>query len=290
MTNKVYLNYDQKELDAQYNARAKVPSFDAFVTQWLNRSEQVISSLSCRLDVAYGDSKNDTLDIFYPHGGGPAPVLIFFHGGYWRSGDKSWFRFLAKSFVEHGATFVIPKYTLFPDQNMDKLIDQCRRAVIWTHNNATEYGGDNSRLFLSGHSAGGHISGMMMATDWSSQGNLPNDTIKGLIGISGLYDLEPIRLSHVNKVLRLTKACASRNSPSKKSMSVKPPNTIIAHGMLESEEYRRQANYYIDRLHKAGGNPISFAVEGHHHFSILDAFANPRHRFGSAVLSQLGLA
>lgn len=290
MSKTVYRDYDQAALDAQYNARRSVPAFDAFVARWLADSERAVADLTCTLDVPYGESAVEKLDIFHPRGGGPAPILMFFHGGYWRAGDKSWFRFLARPFVEAGAMFVIPKYGLCPDHEMDELVAQCRRAVAWTHRHASKYGGDNARLFVSGHSAGGHITGMMLATDWASAEDLPCDTIKGVTGISGLYDLEPIRLSHVNEPLRLTEASAERNSPVKQPLPVEKPTALLTFGGLESDEYGRQATVYADTLRQAGSTPTSFKVEGHHHFSILDAFANPQHRFGRAVLEQIGLA
>jgi len=290
MNETVYREYNQAALDEQYNARSAVPAFDAFVQRWQSTSEQAVQALPCTLDVPYGDSPVERLDVFHPVGGGPGPILIFFHGGYWRAGDKSWFRFLAKPFVERGAVFVVPKYGLCPEFEMDALIDQCRCAVAWVFRNAAEYGGDSARLFVSGHSAGGQIAGMMLATDWAATQSLPTNAIKGATGISGLYDLEPIRLSKVNGPLRLTEESAQRNSPVRQPLSAVPPPSILAFGRLESLEYGRQTAAYADTLRNAGSAPVSLDVEGHHHFSILDAFGNPQHRLGRAVLAQLGLA
>ncbi len=290
MNDIVYREYDQATLNEQYNARSAVPAFGAFVGRWQSSSDEAVRTLRCTLDVAYGDDPIETLDIFHPLGGGPAPVMVFFHGGYWRAGDKSWFRFLARTFVEHGAAFVLTRYGLCPAYGMDELVAQCRRAVAWVHRNAGQFGGDDARLFVSGHSAGGHITGMMLATDWPAQDGLPANAIKGATGISGLYDLEPIRLSHVNEPLGLTEESARRNSPVVLPPPHVPPSLLLAFGGLESAEYERQTRAYADVLRRAGGTPSVVAVEGHHHFSILDAFANPRHRFGQAVLAQLGLA
>ena len=290
MSDTVYRDYSQKELDAQYNARSAVPAFDAFVRRWQSASEQAVQDLPCTLDVPYGDDPIETLDIFHPLHGGPAPVLMFFHGGYWRAGDKSWFRYLAKPFVERGALFVIPRYGLCPAVTMDALIAQCRRAVAWCFRNADAHSGDCARLFVSGHSAGGHITGMMLATDWAADFGMPANTIKGATGISGLYDLEPIRLSQVNGPLQLSPDDARRNSPVQQPLPVGPSPAILAYGGHESDEYGRQTAAYADVHHNAGGTPLTLEIAGHHHFSILDAFTNPRHRFGQAVLTQLGLA
>lgn len=290
MSDLVYRDYTQEALDAQYNARSAVPAFDAFVQRWISASEQAVESLPCALNVPCGDDPVETLDIFHPPDGRPAPVLMFFHGGYWRAGDKSWFRFLAKPFVERGAVFVVPRYGLCPTFKMDELVAQCRRAVAWTFRNAADHGGDCARLFVAGHSAGGHITGMMAATDWAADFGLPADAIKGATGISGLYDLEPIRLSQVNGPLQLTAEDARRNSPVQQPLPAAPPPAILAFGGLESAEYGRQTEAYAGILRRAGGGAETLEVAGHHHFSILDAFCNPRHRFGRAVLEQLGLA
>ena len=290
MDDTVYRGYTQVELDAQYNARSAVPAFGAFVQRWISDSEDAVETLPCTLDVAYGDGPLEILDIFHPLGGGPAPVLMFFHGGYWRAGDKSWFRYLARPFVERGAAFVAVKYGLCPDHKMDELVAQCRRAVAWVFRNIKDHSGDSARLFVSGHSAGGHITGMMLGTDWAGELGLPADAIKGAVGISGLYDLEPIRLSQVNGPLQLSAEDAKRNSPVHHKPRVAPPlPVLLAFGGLESAEYGRQTEAYADMLCRAGGTAETLAVAGHHHFSILDAFGNPRHRFGQAVLELLGL-
>ena len=290
MSKFVYRDYDQAALNEQYNARGAVPAFGDFVKRWQSTSEQAAHELACTLDVPYGDSPVETLDVFHPADGGPAPILMFFHGGYWRAGDKSWFRFLARPFVERGAAFVVPKYGLCPAVEMDELVEQCRRAVAWTFRNANDFGGDCARLFVSGHSAGGQIAGMMLATDWAAQAGLPRNAIKGVTGVSGLYDLEPIRLSSANEPLALSDESADRNSPAKLPLPIVPPASILAFGSLESQEYERQTTAYADVLRKAQGEAVAMAVEGHHHFSILDAFGNPQHRLGRAVLQQMGLA
>ena len=290
MNDLVYRDYTQVALDEQYNARSTVPTFGAFVQRWQVESEEAVKNLTCTLDIAYGEDPIEILDIFHPAGGGPAPILVFFHGGYWRAGDKSWFRFLAKPFVERGAMMVLPRYGLCPGVTMDKLVAQCRSALAWIFRNVDEHGGDTARLFVSGHSAGGQITGMMLATDWAATEGLPADAIKGITGISGLYDLEPIRLSQVNEPLQLTEASARRNSPTALTLPSGPPPTLLAFGSLESREYGHQTATYADVVRVAGGTPMTLEVAGHHHFSILDAFGNPQHRLGHAVLEQLGLA
>ena len=130
----------------------------------------------------------------------------------------------------------------------------------------------------------------MLATDRAAYAEMPADTLKGITGISGLHDLEPVLLSHVNEPLQLTEASAERNSPVRQPLPTSPPAALLAHGGLESDEYSRQALAYAEALRKAGDEPVSMGIEGHHHFSVLNAFANPDHRFGRAVLEQIGLA
>lgn len=290
MAKTVYREYDQAALDAQYNARAAVPAFDAFARRWELGSERAARELPCTLDVAYGESDAETMDIFHPVGGGPGPVLMFFHGGYWRSADKAWFRFLARPFVERGATVLLPNYGLCPSVDIDEIVRQCRASVIWTLRNAPAYGGDEARLFVSGHSAGGHIAAMMLATEWTDTDSVSPHPIKGITTISGLYDLEPLRLCFVNEDLRLTEESVARNSPTSLPLPDVLPPVIAAVGALESNEFRRQTVIYTERLRQTGDSPLHVEVAGHHHYSVLDAMANPDHPFGATVMQQIGLA
>lgn len=283
----VFRGYTQAELDAQYNARAAVPDFPAYAEKWAADSEALRRAGGATLDVAYGPSADETLDVFHarrPH----APVQIFFHGGYWRSMHKDAFSFVARPFVDAGALAIVVNYALCPAVDMDTLVAQCRRSIAWTHANAARLGGDPARIFVSGHSAGGHIIAMALATEWAAFG-CPADVVKGAWGLSGLYDLEAIRLTFLNSDLRLSPEQARRNSP---VLHVRrnPASLILSVGGLESAEFHRQTHDYAAAWRAAGNACDVLPAPGRNHYSALDAFADSGHALGRSALRQMGLA
>lgn len=282
--------YDAGALDAQYIMRDAVPAFAAYARRWQEASAKAVEDLPCDLDIAFGDGADEMLDIFPALDGGPAPVLVFYHGGYWRSTDKAWYRFLARPFVERGVSVVLPNYGLCPSVTMDAITDQCRRSFEWVWRNAASFGGDEARIFVSGHSAGGQIAGMLLGADWSGLQSRSGFPIKGATTVSGLFDLEPIRLTSINDDLRMDAAAARRNSPVDLPYPDAAPPLIAAVGALESAEFHRQNRLYAAHARAVGADCTVLEVAGHHHYSILDAMANPRHPFGQKVLHQLGAA
>ena len=195
----VYRGYSQAALDAQYDNRAKVPAWAEYLTRYRAASAQAREQhTQARLNVAVGPSAIEAIDIFPAAGPAPAPVLVFIHGGYWHMLDKADFNFVANGFVPHGITTVVINYGLIPTVTMAELVRQCRQAVAWTIANAASFGGDPARVAVSGHSAGGHLTAMIGATDWSTftAPMLPVPvTHRPVAGyaLSGLHDLEPIR-------------------------------------------------------------------------------------------------
>ena len=284
----VYRGYDQQRLDAQYNNRARVPEHVEIHTGWEAEGEAVLAEFDTRLDVAYGPSAEETLDVYLPENAKGAPIHIFIHGGYWFSRHKDDFRFLARGLVPAGAVLVIVNYALVPQVNLDELVRQCRAAVAWTHGNAATFGGDGERIFVSGHSAGGHLTAMMLATDWPAFGaGLPPDLVKGGCAISGIYDLEPIALTFMQETLGFTPEQVARNSPLSLPPATEAP-LIVAVGGDESEEFLRQS----EELTAAWGEPAQcdlMVLSGVNHFTILGGFADPENALTRAALKQMGL-
>src|SRR5262245_21226788 len=212
MATPVFREYDQQALDAEYNNREKVKDSADWLSRYAVASAEARAAIPCRLDLAYGSHPGEHLDVF-PARGGPAPVHVFIHGGYWHRLDKSDSSLVARAFQSSGAAVVVINYALIPTVDMDELVRQCRASIVWVHRNAASFGGDPNRIFVSGHSAGGHLAAMLMSTDWSAFAGLPADVIKAGCGISGLYDLDPIRLSYLNEVLTLWPGHASGLRP-----------------------------------------------------------------------------
>ena len=283
-----YSKYSRSELDAQYNLRSAIPDFQRYFNHWERWSAHVRSHFQCRLDVAYGGTPAETLDIFLASRSN-APIHVFIHGGYWQAMDKRDFSYIAEGLVPAGITVVVLNYALAPSVGMDEIVSQTRDALAWIWCHAKEFGGDPLHLYISGHSAGGHLVAMMMATDWPDfiEG-LPQDLVKGGCAISGLFDLEPIRHSYLNDVLEMDKEVAVRNSPIHYSPKLGAP-LIISVGSLETEEYHRQSRDFA-RHWQAKRFPLEMVeMPGFHHFSVIEQLANPNSPLNQAVRRQMSV-
>lgn len=280
----VYRNYDQAELDAQYNNRAAVPGFARWTERWPVASATARARLSGRLDVAYGPGQRQTLDIF-PARGRAAPILAFIHGGFWRALDKSQFSFVAPAYVEAGIAVVTVGYPLTPAVTIDELTESVRQALVWVHGHADSFGGDAGRLHVAGHSAGGHLVAMMLSTDWAARG-LPKDAVKSGTAISGIYDLEPIRLCYLNAEVRLDRAMVQGNSPVN-LVPAKASPLILTVGGRETSEFLRQQEVYGDIWHGAGLPLEIVPMPDDQHFSILEGLADPANPLYRAVFRQI---
>ena len=164
---RVWLDYDQEALDSQYNQRALVPDADDYIAVDVAESKRVREKLECRIDVAYGPSEDEKLDLFPARAPG-SPMAVYMHGGAWTRSDKANESFMAEAFVEAGAAFVAANFGLCPKVTLDEMIRQARAAVAWSHANARDLNADPGRLYIAGHSSGGHVGGMMAVTDWQA--------------------------------------------------------------------------------------------------------------------------
>lgn len=224
----------------QYDARAMISDHARVFTRWQKASAHVRRSQAALLDIAYGESPGERLD-FFPARQAGSPVLVFIHGGWWRSLDKSDFSFIAAPFTRAGFNVVLTNYTLAPEASIEAIVCQQLRALAWVYRNADAYDADPRQLVVAGHSAGAHLAAMMMAAQWPRYAaDLPEDLIKAGILLSGLYDLEPLPFADfVNADLKLDKAAAQRLSPAWLPLS-RPIPFITAAGGLESDEFKRQ--------------------------------------------------
>ena len=290
----IFREYDREGLDREYNNRAKVADSADWLARYTREGAATRGVLACRLDVAYGPSPAETLDIFYAGGAPPAPgarpapVHVFLHGGYWRALDKADFSFVARAFVTAGAVVVVVNYGLIPAVDMDELVRQCRASIAWVWREAPSFGGDPGRIFVSGNSGGGHLVAMLMATDWPAFAGLPADVIKAGCGISGLYDLEPIRLCYLNETLRLTPEEARRNSPIHLAPLRSGP-LLLAVGGLEGPEYHRQTDELAAAWRQRGLPCEVMDMPGIHHFSVVSQLEDPESELARAILRQMGL-
>ncbi len=288
MTSIFYRGYSADQLDRQYNARAAVPNCEKIFDSWRARSADYRQRSLCELDISYGASESETLDLFIPARSN-APVLVFIHGGYWRSMDKSDFSYLAEGFVDRGGLVVVVNYGLCRAVTMDDIVRQMRGACEWLWRTCTRYGGDPSRIHVSGHSAGGHLTAMLMATDWQLHApDLPPDVIKSGTAVSGLFELEPMLYLPLNEDLKLDATSAHRNSPIfLKPRTDSPLSTVV--GSEESEEFRRQSLDFTDKWQGQGARIEYVELSGLNHFTILDRMGETGDPLTGVMLRHLGL-
>jgi arylformamidase len=272
----LYRGMDRAQLDAAYNNGAAVPARDAIIADWRERSAAVRQKYQGHLDLRYGDSPRERVDLFRaiePN----TPTLAFIHGGYWQMNDKEDYAFFAEGLLPSGINLAVVEYTLAPTARLDRIVGEVQRAIGWLTERLADYGADPSRLYVAGHSAGGHLTAMAM----------PLRAVRGGIAISGLFDLEPIRLNYLNEKLGLDTAEAERNSP----LLHLPPmagELIVTYGTSELPELQRQSVDYAQAWVEQGLPGHLLPIDGADHFTILEQLATPDGTLTQALLKLVG--
>lgn len=265
----LYRDYDARQLETQYNARASIPDHPLIFARWASRSAEVRKRAFARLDVAYGDGPMETMDIFHPQRVA-APVVMFIHGGYWRSLDKSDFSDKVSALTDAGAAVALVNYTLCPATTIGGIVDEMRRAVIWLWRNAQGFGGDRYRIQLIGHSAGGHLAASLLATHWQDLGSdLPRCPIQSALAISGVFDLEPLVHTSMNADLRLDLEAAKVLSPYYMRPVCRAP-LALAWGALESDEFKRQSRDFAERWRDLGAQVRLLEIPERNHLTVVE--------------------
>jgi arylformamidase len=286
----VWLDLDQKELDDAYDQSVYAPNQRQITGRYATNSEAVRARLGAPRRFAYGPTEIEGLDVYTTRQPN-APINVFIHGGAWRGGLAKNFASPAELFVRAGAHFVVPDFVnvLQTGGSLMPMAEQVRRAVAWVYRNAGSFGGDPSRIYVSGHSSGGHLAGVVLVTDWRKQFDLPADTVKGGLCCSGMFDLKPVRLSKRSDYVKFTDEVEHALSPQRHLDKLNCP-VIVAYGTLETPEFQRQSRDFAAAV-KAAGKPVQLLVgEGYNHFELPDTLANPYGPLGRAVLEQMRLA
>jgi arylformamidase len=283
---KIYRNYTQEELDAQYNNRERF-SAAQYTEENQRESARVRGVIQGNLDVSYGPTRDEVLDIFAAEASG-APVAVFIHGGAWQRGDKGASSYPAESFVPAGVTYIATNFSLIPPSTLDETVRQNRAALAWVYRNAERFGGDPDRIFVLGHSSGGHITAMVACTDWVDSYALPADLIKGAVCLSGMYDLEPVKLCYRNGYLKLDEEGWRRNSPILNIPENAPP-LIVGCGEFDADEFRRQPRTFLEAWVAAGHHGEFIEHEGLNHFETAREYNNPDGAMFKSILAMMGV-
>ena len=265
---------DAASLSREYNNRALVPDHPRYFARWAETSARARDTMTCHVGLRFGEGAGETLDLF-PARKGDGSCMMFIHGGYWRSLDKSDFSFLAPVWVDAGVSLAVVNYDLCPKVSIDEIVRQMLRASRWLWLHAEEHGMDQDRLYVSGHSAGAHLAAMMMCAVFPVfDRRLPRDLWKGCLAISGVYDLRPLpQVDFLRDDLRLDEEAALRLSPAFLPPATRAPVTTCVGGD-ESGEFRRQ-NALLGERWKASAFAGNVPMPGRNHFSVVDGLAEP---------------
>lgn len=279
---------DRATLDANYNLRAAVPEFQTYFDWYDAHSAAFRARCPGRVDLAYGAGPRQAIDLFLPAAADP-PLVVFIHGGYWQSQDRKRFSFVAGPLVDAGAAVAVIGYDLAPEVEMDAIVAQIRAGLAWLYRHAPAHALDRDRLLVCGHSAGGHLAAMALSTDWAAEAGLPRDLIKGVCTLSGVFDLEPIRLCYLNDVLGMSAGQAERNSPIHLAPQTRCP-VLLSVGDRETEAFLEQSRRYAEHL-RAAGVPCDLVVQPDlDHFRIIAAMAEAENAVVRWLCRQAGLA
>jgi len=279
---------DVEFLEREYNARASIPEHAQIFARWAEQGAAARRLRACEPDLQYGSLDMERLDIFHSHQS-DAPLLVFIHGGYWRSLDKFDFSWIAPPFLQHGVAVALTNYSPAPQTSIEDMVRQQLKALGWLYRNAERLRFNPDRIVVAGHSAGAHLTAMLMAALWQQfDSTLPSSLVKGGLAISGLFDLRPlVRLPFVNTDLKLDNARARALSPLLMPSATAAP-LVTAVGALESSEFKRQST----ELGAAWRNNLVRHLELPHtnHLTVCDELANPASPLFDAALDLIGRA
>ena len=286
-TVRVYRDYDQEALDLQYNNRAAAPGFADHIQRYRTLTDEAKLKLKCIENLAYGTAPEETLDL-YRALQDSAPVLIFVHGGAWQHLGKDDSGFAANAFVPVGAMVASLNFGHAPDATLDTMVNQVRRAVAWLWHNVMSYGGDPQKLFIAGHSSGAHLVSQCLTANWQGEYECPNDVIKGALFASGLGDLEPVRLSYRNALLKLDAQAVKRLSLVHQQPTVKCP-LIVAYASSDTAEFRRQTREVGEYWRRHGLATEFIEVADSCHYDVVLDLAEPKSELFLSCARQMAL-
>jgi len=286
----VFMDYDQLELDASYDQIYYEPLIGQVRRRLVANSAATRARIGAPQRAVYGPTEIEKLDIYRSDRAG-APTFVFIHGGYWQSGAAVDYGYPAEMFVNAGAHYIALDFIAAQDAagDLGVLAAQVRRGIAWVYKNATTFGGDPERIYIGGHSSGGHLCGVALVTDWQSEFGLPDNTVKGGLCMSGMYEMAPVRLSWRRSYVNFTDAMADAMSSQRHIDKLHAP-IIVTYGTLETPEFQRQSRDFAAAVKRAGKEAQLIEAPNYAHLEMAESLGNPYGPNGRAALALMKLA
>jgi arylformamidase len=286
----IFLNYDQVELDAAYENSVYEPNIGQIGQRLASIADGVRARLGEPQRVAYGPTEIEKVDIYRTRRA-RAPIFVFIHGGTWRTGSSRRAAYAAELFVDHGAHYVALDFINVLDAGGDLRVmaDQVRHGIAWVYRNAESFGGDPNKLYIGGHSSGGHLCGVALVTDWQKDFDLPADMVKGGLCMSGMYDLRPVRLSARSSYVKFDDAMEHDMSSIRHIDMIRAAVTVT-YGTFETPEFQRQGRDFAAALREAGHKVTLIELPHFAHLEAEESLGNPYGPNSRAAIEMMGLA
>src|SRR5262245_52691355 len=286
----VWMGMDQIELDAAYDQSLYAPLASQIFKRYASRSKEARARLGDPKRFAYGPTPVEALDL-YPAKKSNAPIFVFIHGGAWLRGESKNYGFPAELFVNASVNYIALDFIAVGPANGDisVMADQVRRGIAWAYKNATSFGGDASRLYIGGHSSGGHLCGVALVTDWQKDFGIPANAVKGGLCMSGMYDMKPVRLSKRSSYVKFTDVMEHSMSSQRQLDKLQAP-IIVTYGTNETPEFQRQSRDFAAAV-RAAGKPVELIeAPDYNHFEMCESLGDPYGPNGRAALKLMELA
>jgi arylformamidase len=286
----VFMDYDQIELDAAYDQSYYEPLDGQTYARLASNSEAARFRLGAPRRVAYGPTEIEKLDIFRTDRP-KAPIFVFIPGGNWFLQKAFNSGYAAEMLANTGAHYVVPDFASVKEVGGDLtvLATQVRRAIAWVYKNAASFGGDPDRIYIGGHSSGGHLCGIALVTDWEKDFGVPATIVKGGLCISGMFELTPVRLSWRRTYVNFTDAMTESMSSLRHIDKIVAPVTV-AYGSLETPDFQRQSRDFAAALRQSGKTVDVIEGKNYTHAAMGESFGHPYGPAGRAALAMMKLA
>jgi arylformamidase len=278
-------NWPLAEREREYSPSSCVVSIEPLLDAYVARSRDAETRFRCQKNLLWGERPDETFD-YFPAASADAPLLVYFHGGYWQEHSKDESLFAAPDCIANGIAYAAIDYTLAPRASVGFIVEQCRRAIASLHRQAAALGFDAQRIYVSGNSAGAHVAAMLLVAGWQAVYGIADDVIAGAVLLSGIYDLEPLMGTYIDAALHLTDKDAETLSPQRLKMG-RPVKTVVAWGDNETAEFKRQSRSFAAALVDSGFPVSAFELAGTNHFDIVFGLAHRGSVLGDAMLEMI---